>query len=125
MNYKRLRRSRWWAALAYLAMASTMSGAWLTVTHGSLAADSACASEWETPTRGGGSTDTRLDSGAGRAPAPEHCFVCHWLRSLQSLIAQAQAPPVFVEPCVSVQQMADAALVCITIHNRSGRSPPA
>ncbi len=79
-----LRGSRWWRGIAVSAMAASLFGAWLAVSHGDVREDSACAEESGLrPAQGG----TTLRPGADFT-SPQHCYLCHWTRSLRT-IAQA------------------------------------
>jgi hypothetical protein len=120
MNPNR-RRAFWRKSVALLALVSTLSGAWLTVVHGSLADDSACAAESGLPITPHRST---IGSGSGGI-APQHCYICHWLRSLHSVsggdvpMLAAGAPAGFVCPD-PITPEGHLALVLLP-----ARSPPA
>jgi hypothetical protein len=79
---------------------SSLPGAWLTVVHGSLGHDAACALESGIPPLRHGAA-LGHDSGALSA---QHCYICHWLRSLRSVtgdgppIVASSAPVGFVCP---------------------------
>ena len=115
------RRSRWRRGVALLALVSSLSGAWLTVVHGSLGDDAACALESGIPPLRQGAT-LGHDSGALSA---QHCYICHWLRSLRS-VNGGDAP--------TLATSAPAGFVCldpithegrVTIVLLPARSPPA
>jgi hypothetical protein len=118
---RNLRRSSWRRGVALLALVSSLSGAWLTVVHGSLGDDAACALESGIPPLRHGAT---LGHDAGALSA-QHCYICHWLRSLRSatgdgpptLAASAPAEFVFLD---SITHEAHVALVHLP-----ARSPPA
>ena len=68
MNRNR-RRAFWRKSVALLALVSTLSGAWLTVVHGSLGDDSVCAAEPGIPIAPHRST---IGHGSGGIAA-QHC----------------------------------------------------
>jgi hypothetical protein len=118
---QKLRASRWRAGLACLALASTLSGAWLTVFHGSLDDDAACAVEWGV-TRG--PTHATVWAGSGAA-APHHCLFCHWLRSLRSLTSGTLAVASAIEPADSVRASFPTRTLRLALVRIPARSPPA
>jgi hypothetical protein len=78
---RNLRRSPWRKGVALLALVSVLSGAWLTVVHGSLVAGGSCAADSDFSAARHGVT-----IGHGRGAIAHHdCFICHWLRSLRSM----------------------------------------
>lgn len=80
-----LRRSPLWKGVVLFALVSVLSGAWLTVVHGSLVEGEACTAASGPPAPRHGSTVSH-DEGA---PAHHDCQVCHWLRSLRSMTGDA------------------------------------
>jgi hypothetical protein len=116
-----LRRSPLWRGVALLALVSSLSGAWLTVGHGSLGDDAACALESGIPPLRHGATLGHESGGL----SPQHCYICHWLRSLRSvtgdgppvLASSARVGFVCTEP---ITHDGDIALVQLP-----ARSPPA
>jgi hypothetical protein len=80
-----LRHSPCRRGVALLALVSTLSGAWLTVAHGSLGDDAACALESGFPITHHGTT---IGHDAGGISA-QHCYIRHWLRSLRSVAGDA------------------------------------
>lgn len=116
-----LRRSPWRRSVALLALVSSLSGAWLTVVHGSLGDDPACAAESGFPI-----APHRFTIGHGPGGiAPQHCYICHWLRSLRSVSGGAapmlatSAPTGFVCPDLIIHE-GHVAIVLLP-----ARSPPA
>jgi hypothetical protein len=84
---RRFRRSRFRAGVALLAVSCSLWSAWLVVVHGSLGDDSACAAE-------SGLLVAHHPTSIGHAPggiSAQHCYICHWLRSLQAV--SGDAPP--------------------------------
>lgn len=118
---QKLRASRWRAVLACLALASTLSGAWLTVYHGSLDDDAACAAEWGV-TRD--ATQTTVKAGSGAA-APHHCFICHWLRSLRSLTSGTLVVASAIEPADPIRATVPTRASRLAPLRIPARSPPA
>jgi hypothetical protein len=118
---RNLRRSAWRRGIALLALVSSLWGGWLTVVHGSLGEDAACAAESGFAIPHGGST---IGHGAGGIAA-QHCYICHWLRSLRSVtgdtppVAASIAPAgfVYVDPIIREGHVILAQL--------PARSPPA
>lgn len=84
---RNLRRSPWWKGVALLALVSVLSGAWLTVVHGSLVEGAVCPAESGSPIAHDGFT---IGHGHG-AIAHHDCYICRWLRSLWSMTGDA--PP--------------------------------
>jgi hypothetical protein len=118
---QKLRASRWGAGLACLALASTLSGAWLTVVHGSLDDDGACSVEWGIRR---GSTHTTVRAGSGDA-APHHCLFCHWLRSLRSLTSNALFLASAIVPADPVRVAFPTRTSSLPLVRIPARSPPA
>ncbi len=116
-----LRRSPWWKGVVLFALVSVLSGAWLTVVHGSLVAGGACPAESDvSATRHG------LAIGHDHGAVAHHdCSVCHWLRSLRSMtgdqppMADGISPAGFVLPA-SFDHEGHLALAALP-----ARSPPA
>ena len=84
---RHLRRSLWWKGVVLFALVSVLSGAWLTVVHGSLVEGAPCPPEIGPPTAHAGSTVGHEHG----AIAHHDCSVCHWLRSLRSMTGDS--PP--------------------------------
>ena len=118
---RNLRRSPLRRGVALLALVSSLSGAWLTVVHGSLGDDAACALESGIPPLRHGAT-LGHDSGALSA---QHCYICHWLRSLRSVTGDGPpdlvsgAPAGFTAPVAITR---DGHIVLVQL---PARAPPA
>ncbi len=76
-----LRRSPWSQGVVLIALVSFLSGAWLTVVHGSLVEGGACPAE--SGAQGAG-RDLTIGHDHG-AVAHHDCSVCRWLRSFRSM----------------------------------------
>jgi hypothetical protein len=115
------RHARFRQGVALLALVSSLWGAWLVVVHGSLGDDPVCAAESGLPIA---HHQTSIRQGPGRISA-QHCFICHWLRSLRSVSGDAQpsmpsvAPDGFVSPDPITHEGR------IALVHRPARSPPA
>jgi hypothetical protein len=119
--FLKLRRSPWRTVFACLALASTVWGAWLTVVHGTLADDAACAGEFPAQHRSRGLT---LADGSG-AIAPQHCYICHWLRSLRSLVADTRDLPSLVQSWEPLRFAVTTRTGQGAVLQTPARSPPA
>jgi hypothetical protein len=116
-----LRRSPCWKGVALLALVSVLSGAWLTVVHGSLVEGGACPAETDSSLAPLGVT-----IGQGHGPVAHHdCYICRWLRSLRSMTGDA--PPAFAAmvPAGLVHPDPIVCLAHLRLVRIPGRSPPA
>ena len=118
---RRLRRSRFRRGVALLALVSSLWGAWLVVVHGSLGDDPACAAEsgLALPHHG-----LSLHNGRGGTSA-QHCYVCHWLRSLRSISGDPPAPLPSIAPGGIVPSAPSTCEGQIALVHLPARSPPA
>jgi len=82
---RNLRRSPWWKGVVLLVLVSVLSGAWLTVVHGSLVEGGACPAESDAS-----AAHHEVAIGHAHGAIAHHdCFICHWLRSLRSMTGDA------------------------------------
>src|SRR5687768_2523448 len=72
----------------------------------------------------GGSPSSADSVGAAPADAPEHCVVCHWMRSLRS--SSALTPPVHSAPASAgdVDVLPDVAHRAPALDRSPARAPP-
>jgi hypothetical protein len=116
-----LRRSPCWKGVALLALVSVLSGAWLTVVHGSLVEGGACPAETDVSVAPVGVT-----IGQGHGPVAHHdCYICRWLRSLRSMTGDAPPTVAAMDPAGLVLSDATPCTVHLSLVRIPGRSPPA
>ena len=78
---RNLRRSPWWKGVVLFALVSVLSGAWLTVVHGSLVEGGACPADSDASV-----AHHEVAIGHAHGAITHHdCFICHWLRLLRSM----------------------------------------
>jgi len=118
---RRFRRSHFRRGVALLALVSSLWGAWLVVVHGSLGEDPACAAESGPPLA---HHRTSINAGSGYLSA-QHCYICHWLRSLRSVSGDPPAPMASIVPGGIVPPEVPTHEGQIALVHLPARSPPA
>jgi hypothetical protein len=116
-----LRCSPWWRGVVLVALVSVLSGAWLTVVHGSLAEGAACPAESDSSAAHHG-----VAIGHDRGAIVHHdCSVCHWLRSLRSMTGDEPPMPAGIIPAGIVHPDPIDHEGQISLESLPARSPPA
>lgn len=118
---RHFRRSRLRRGVALLALVSSLWGAWLAVVHGSLGDDPACAAEDGLVLA---HHRTSIHDGRGGVSA-QHCYICHWLRSLRSVSGDAPASMPSIAPDGFVSPDPPTHEGRIALVHLPARSPPA
>jgi hypothetical protein len=104
-----------------LALASLLSADWIAVIHGEDDPDDQAASVARPSAL---ATSVSSASDAGRVP-PEHCLICHWLRSLRSLAATGTVTSTGVASVGDVDALPSADAPSGAAVRIPARSPPA
>jgi hypothetical protein len=114
------RRSRSAALVGCLALVALLSADWVAAIHGDDddARHEQALGVWGT----GGGTRVGTDTGG---TTPEHCPICHWLRSLKSLPAAAALVSVAITPCGPLRADPLPRAIAIAIVHVPTRAPPA
>jgi hypothetical protein len=116
-----LRRSPWLKGIVLFALVSLVSGAWLTVVHGSLVEGGACPAEFDASAAHHGLTIGHEHG----AVAHHDCYICRWLRSLRSMTGDAPPVPAGIGPTGIVHPDPIDHEGHVALVSLPARSPPA